>query len=209
MESAIRELLLEAMLRELGEKGRKGIRLARVLATSEVTREQFTAEYSDIDACLDAAYEQAAGRIADAVRVGCETAAGHPDTDRRPWPTRVRRGLEALLAGLAGDPLLARALICGFPSLGGEAQRRYQVSVESFGTLLTTGREYSGVEEELPAGVEMLAVGAAEAIIFEEVASGRTEQLPRLGPSVLFSVLVPFLGPVSAAAEMEKARRLR
>jgi hypothetical protein len=55
--------------------------------------------------------------------------------------------------------------------------------------------------------VEMLAVGAAEAIIFEEVEAGRAAQLPGLGPAILFSVLVPFLGPERASVEMERAGR--
>jgi hypothetical protein len=54
----------------------------------------------------------------------------------------------------------------------------------------------------------MLATGAAEAIIFEEVESGRAESLPAMLPSLVFSLLVPFLGPAHATAEMEKVRPL-
>jgi hypothetical protein len=53
----------------------------------------------------------------------------------------------------------------------------------------------------------MLAVGAAEAIVFEEIEAGRAAQLPALAPAILFSVLVPFLGPEAASAEMQKARQ--
>ena len=49
-------------------------------------------------------------------------------------------------------------------------------------------------------------MGAAEAIVFEEIAAGRTEALPGLGASILFSLLVPFLGPAGAAAEIEKSQ---
>jgi hypothetical protein len=205
MDPAVRELLLEAMLRELGEKGRKGIELDAVLRKAEVSAEEFAAEFAGVDPCLDAAYEQLGARIATAVRVGCQTG-GKPFTNGNAWPVRVRGGLEALLAELAADPPMARTLIRTFPSLGNEAQQRYQALVEGFAPLLSRGREFSEVEEELPASVEMLAVGAAEAIVFEEVASGRTAELPRLAPSILFSVLVPFLGPIAAAAEMEKAQ---
>jgi hypothetical protein len=67
------------------------------------------------------------------------------------------------------------------------------------------GREYSEVEEELPGEVELLAVGAAEAIIFGEVDAGRAERLPKMMPEILFSILVPFLGPDRAAEEMRSA----
>jgi AcrR family transcriptional regulator len=205
MEPAVRESLLEAMMRELGEKGRKAISLDAVLARAGVSAAEFAAEYSGIDACLDAAYEELGARIATAVRVGCETG-GARFVRPSAWPLRVRGGIEALLAELACDPLLARTLIRTFPSLGAGAQRRYQALVEGFAPLLARGREFSEIGEELPDSVEMLAVGAAEAIVFEEVASGRTEELPTLAPSILFSVLVPFLGPIAAAAEMEKAQ---
>ena len=118
----------------------------------------------------------------------------------------MRAGLEALLAELADDPLRARTLIRTYPSLGNRAQARYQSFVNGFAPLLAAGREIAGVAGELPASVETLAVGAAEAIIFEEVASGRTTELPALLPSLLFSMLVPFLGPAAAAVEMEKAQ---
>jgi hypothetical protein len=53
----------------------------------------------------------------------------------------------------------------------------------------------------------LLALGAAEAIVLEEVEAGRTEGLPALAPAILFSRLVPFLGPEEAAAEMRRAER--
>ena len=43
-----------------------------------------------------------------------------------------------------------------------------------------------------------MAVGGAEAVIFEEVLSGRTEELPTLLPDILFTVLVPYIGPEAA-----------
>jgi AcrR family transcriptional regulator len=204
MEPAVREQLLELMLDELGEKGRKGISLPDVLARADVSEADFAAEFDDLDACLDVAYDQLTARIERAVRLGC-AGAWPPGADPG-WPDRVRAGLEALLAELTDDPLRARTLIRAYPSLGNRAQVRYQSFVNRFGPLLTGGREFSGAADQLPASVEMLAVGAAEAIVFEEVASGRAEGLPKLLPSILFSVLVPFLGPAAAAAEMEKAQ---
>jgi AcrR family transcriptional regulator len=205
MEPVTRELLLESVLRELAESGRKGLSLQTVLGQAGVSAAEFAASYADLDACLDAAYDELTARVATAVRVGCRSGGG-PFPGAGDWPTAVRGGVEALLAELAADPPLTRTLVRAFPSLGNQAQARYQSFVEGFAPLLSAGREASGTAEKLPDSVEMLAVGAAEAIVFEEVASGRTAELPRLLPSILFSVLVPFLGPAAAAAEMEKAQ---
>jgi len=105
----------------------------------------------------------------------------------------------------AGAPAVAALLTRAFPALGPAARARYQEFVESFAPLLAGGRELAGTGAELPREVEMLAVGAAEAIVFEEVEAGRAAQLPGLGPAILFSVLVPFLGPEAASAEMQRA----
>jgi AcrR family transcriptional regulator len=204
MEAAVREQLLETMLGELGEKGRDGISLEAILSAAGISAEEFHSELGDLDTGLDLAYEQLTTRISKAVRVGCAIVwplGGHPQ-----WPDHVRGGLETLLAELAADPPCTQTLVRAYPSLGNAAQARYQAFVDGFAPLLTLGREFSGVAEELPGSVEMLAVGAAEAIVFEEVAAGRTADLPTLLPSILFSVLVPFLGPAAAAAEMEKAQ---
>jgi hypothetical protein len=204
MEPAVREQLLEAMLGVLGEKGRAGLLPEAILSGAAVSETEFAAEFGDLDAGLDVAYEQLTTRIAKAVRVGC--AVVWPLGGAPRWPDHVRGGLEALLAELADDPLRAQTLIRTYPALGNGPQARYQAFVDAFAPMLTPGRAFSGVAEELPASVEMLAVGAAEAIIFEEVSSGRTAELPTLLPSILFGVLVPFLGPVAAATEMEKAQ---
>jgi AcrR family transcriptional regulator len=204
MQPAVREQLLESMLAELGEKGREAISLEAVLAGADVSAAEFAAEFGDVDACLDSAYEQLTVRIGAAVRDGC-ARAGPPAAEPQ-WPDRVRGGLQALLAELAADPLRARTLIRTFPSRGNRFQERYQAFVDSFAPLLAPGREFSGVAGQLPASVESLAVGSAEAIVFAEIYSGRAEQLPALLPSILFSVMVPFLGPAAATAEMEKAQ---
>ena len=50
-----------------------------------------------------------------------------------------------------------------------------------------------------------MAVGGAEAIIFDEVIAGRTQRLPALLPEILFALLVPYLGPEPAIEEMRRA----
>jgi AcrR family transcriptional regulator len=197
MEPAARERLLESILAALAEHGHGSTSLQEVLADADVSEADFLAEYADVDACLHAAYEQLTGRIEAVVRRGCGTEGE--------WPARVRGGLAALLDALAAEPKMARVLTRTFPAIDATTQARYQAFVESFGPLLAGGRELAG-SDQLPSEVEALAVGAAEAIVFQEIESGRAAQLPGMAPSILFSVLVPFLGAGRAAGEMEKAR---
>ena len=199
MQPAARERLLEAMLTELAASGYGAMRVDDALTLAGVSKADFEAEFPDRDACLFAAYEQLTERLARKTAEGCALGG--------PWPQRVRRGLEALLGELAAEPALALVAIRTFPAIGPEARARYQEFVEGFADFLREGRELLAAGEELPTEVEMLAVGAAEAIVFEEIEAGRTAALPALAPAILFSVLVPFLGPEAASAEMEKAQQ--
>jgi AcrR family transcriptional regulator len=202
MEPRAREQLLDTVLAELGEDRQEEIDLSRVLDKVGISFTAFEEEFADLDACLGAAYERLTRRLDAAVRAGCRLAGAGSR-----WPEQVSRGLEALLAELAADPRLTRALVRGFPSRGKREQSRYREFVESFGPLLSAGREYAGSEEDLPREVETLALGAAEAIAFVEIDAGRAGQLPLAAPAILFSLLVPFIGPAKAAEEVERSLR--
>lgn len=201
MEPAARERLLDAMLAELAEKERGDGALADALVRSGVSMAEVEAAFGGEEAFLAAAYERLTVPLADRVSEACAAAAGEE------WPERVRAGLDALLVELASKPRMARVLTRSFPSIGPAAHRLYLDFAEGFAPLLREGRRFSGMEEALPAEVEMLAVGAAEAIVFEEIEAGRAAQLPERAPEILFSVLVPFLGPDDASAAMERARQ--
>jgi hypothetical protein len=51
-----------------------------------------------------------------------------------------------------------------------------------------------------------MAVGGAEAIVFDEVVAGRVSGLPALLPDILFTLLVPYLGPEEAVEQMRRAQ---
>jgi hypothetical protein len=193
--------LLEAMLEELVEKGYGEAAVEGAVARAHLGGEEWSALFVDKDACLVAAFDQLTEQLRAAIVEGC---AGGSD-----WPGRVAGGLRVLLARLAARAQMAEALARTFPSIGPAAQARYQAFVESLAPLLAEGRAFSKIAEQLPGEVELLAVGAAEAIVFEQIQAGRTAGLADLGPEILFSVLVPFVGPAAAAKAMEEERARR
>lgn len=197
MEPGQREGLLRAMLLELAEKGYPQMSVEAALRAAGVSAAELEAEFGDADACLLAAYDSLADRIVERATTGCDAT--------EEWPERVRRGLASLLDELAADPAMARVLTRSFPGIRPATYQRYVDLLERFVPFVEEGREYSGLAEELPGEVELLAVGAAESIVFNEVDAGRAERLPRLMPEILFSVLVPFIGPDRAADEMRNA----
>jgi len=197
MNAEQRDTLLRAMLEELVGKGYGEASVERASEAAGVSAAEFEAEFDDMDDCLFAAYDFLTERVVAKASADCDQAA--------PWPARVRAGLESLLQAVASYPEMARALTRAFPGIRPAAYERYVGLLSRFVPFMREGREYSGVDEELPGEVELLAVGAAEAIIFGEVDAGRAERLPQMMPEILFSILVPFMGPERAADEMRSA----
>jgi hypothetical protein len=147
---------------------------------------------------LFSAYEQLEQEVHRLVGSGCAPGAT--------WSERVRDGLAALLCGIAARPALAVAATHHFPALGPEAYRRYDELLSSFVPMLREGREHADAETELPDEVELMAIGAGESLIFAEIDAGNAAALPAMLGEILFSVLVPFIGPERAVEEMELAR---
>lgn len=197
MNAQQREMLSRAMLKELVGNGYRNASVERARQAAGVSAEEFEAEFGDKDECLFAAYDQLTETVVARASADCDEAD--------PWPDRVRVGLESLLQAIAASPDMARALTRSFPGIRPAAYERYVNLLSRFVPFMREGREYSSVEEELPGEVELLAVGAAEAIIFGEVDAGRAERLPQMMPEILFSILVPFMGPDRAADEMRSA----
>lgn len=206
MGSTARERLLETALVALGEDGRELLDPARLTARAGVAEGELAAEFTNLDACLDAAYQQFTDRLTEAVRNGCERGRARVDgTPVEDWSAGVRGGLEALLAELASSAPRTVALVRAYPALGTPRRLRYEAFVADFAPLLAGGRRLAAASgAELPDEVELLAVGAAEAIVFEAGEAGRATALTEMAPSILFSLLVPFIGANAAAAEMMK-----
>jgi AcrR family transcriptional regulator len=197
MDAQQRDTLLRAMLQELAENGYRDTSVERARELAGVTAAEYQLEFADKDECLFAAYDRLTEQMFTIASASCDSAD--------PWPDRVRLGLETLLRELAAHPDMARAVTRSFPGIRPAAYQRYVELLSRFVPLMEEGRRYSEVDEELPGEVELLAVGAAEAIIFGEVDAGRAERLPEMMPEILFSVLVPFMGPDRAADEMRNA----
>jgi hypothetical protein len=192
-----RERLLDAMLEEMAERGCRGVEVESAIQRAGIADREAIEQLGGHDAWLFAAYDHLAERLVGRATEGCDAT--------EEWSLRVRRGLEVLLEVLAANPEMTRMTVRSFPGLRPAAHARYMSLLEAFVPYLREGRKLSGAGERLPSEVEMLAVGAAEAIVFDEVQANRIERLPSLMPAILFSVLVPFVGPERASAAMQRA----
>jgi AcrR family transcriptional regulator len=192
-----REALLQSLLLELDQHGHEALELRSVCDRAGISEAEFEAEFGDLKKGLFAAYECLSDRLLRRARSGYAKESA--------WPEKVRSGLAAVLSAIAENPRLAGVATRGFPSIGPAAYRLYVDLIERFAALMAEGRDSAAVEEQLPAEVELLAVGAAESLIFAEIDAGNAVRLPAMLPDILFSLLVPFLGPERAAEEMQSA----
>jgi AcrR family transcriptional regulator len=192
----VRERILRSAVREVAEKGYEETSVADLLERAELSASAFEQEFSGKEECVLAAYDwvvdEAVGGFAEAYEAGALVA----------WPEGIRRGLESLLDAIARHPAAARMAAVEVPAVGPLAHERYRAAIERFLPFLRDGREHSERGDELPGQAELMALGAAEAVLFDEIVGGRADRLPALLPAILFTVLVPYLGPKDAAAEM-------
>jgi AcrR family transcriptional regulator len=193
------EQILWSMVRAAAEQGFDSVTVADVVKRAGVSSAAFYELFEDEKECLFAAYE----RVIDALIAHVNRAFGR----RGSWPVKIRRALGALLDAYAAEPEVARMATVEVPAAAPGARRRYRSALERFIPLFREGRGYSQ-SEILPADLELMAIGGAEAIIFDEVFAGRTEELPTLLPDILFTVLVPYVGPEAAAAEVQRTQAL-
>jgi AcrR family transcriptional regulator len=193
-----RERLLLAMVEEVAERGYATVSIANVAGRARVSRRIFYEEFAGKEEALLEACDSTVERLMQ--RTGRAYSPGDP------WPTKVRRALRALLEELAADPDAARVITVELPAAGPSARQRYRQGTARFLPCFRTGREYGGRDDDLPRDAELMAVGGAEAIIFDEVVAGRTSRLPALLPDILFTLLVPYIGPDRAVEQMRHAK---
>lgn len=194
-----RERILRSMVGSVGVRGYRETTVSEVIKTAGVSSETFDGFFAGKEDCTLAAYDWVIERILDRVAISYELGAATS------WSEGVRHGLEALLGAIAEYPAVARMALVEVPPISPEAHARYRAALERIASKLRGGRDYLSEDEEPPPHVELMALGGAEVILVDEVSAGRADQLPARMPELLFAILVPYLGPEDAAAEMQAA----
>jgi len=193
-----RERALDAAVDVVAEKGYAATTVADLTREAGISRTTFYEMFPDKEACFLAAYDAAADVLARRVAATFEVEEA--------WPVRARAGLEALLSSLADEPAIARLALVDFGVAGPAAQRRYRAALQRMTPLFDEGRDFAPEGRRLPPNTSRMAIGAVVGLIADEIAAGRTEQLPGLLPEVFFATLSPYLGPEAAAREVSGER---
>jgi AcrR family transcriptional regulator len=191
-----RQLILAAMIRVVGTKGYGETAVADVIEEAGASRAVFHRHFEDKHDCFLAAYQMLVERLLGEVVANCD--------DEAPWMSRMTGGLATILGRFAADPALARTAVVEVAAAGGDARQLHWNAIARFGEYLDAGRALAG-GKELPESVSLMAAGAVSGLIFDELVAGRAGGLVDRLPDLLFAMLVPYVGPQAAAAEMRRA----
>jgi hypothetical protein len=104
---------------------------------------------------------------------------------------------------LSAEADIARLTMVEGTAAGDSARRVYGAALGRFAPFLEEGREYAG-QDSLPPDTARFAIGAGTSMIFDEIRAGRGADLERILPDLVFAVLMPYLGPADAEAEMRR-----
>jgi AcrR family transcriptional regulator len=196
-----RDRLLEAMARVSAAKGYQATSVADVIKRAGVSRATFYEMFDDKEACFLAAYDM----VLDALFA--ETLDSLEEIED--GPERLRVMLGAAFERFAADPELTRMV--SFESMGGGlvVRGRYLSVVWRFAAEISKVIERDGVGGDGPEGLALILAGGLGYLVSEEVARGRTTELPRLVPELVFASLRPLYGDKIATKEMQKARETK
>lgn len=183
------------MIRVVGRIGYKETSVADVIEEAQTSRTTFYKYFDDKHDCFLAAYELLVEQVFGEVVANCDGEAT--------WMARMTGGLTTIVDRFAVDPELARTAVVEVAAAGADARQLHWNAIARFTEYLDAGRELAG-GKELPKNISLMSAGAVSGLIFDELLAGRADQLPERLPDLLFAMLVPYVGPQAAAAEMRR-----
>jgi AcrR family transcriptional regulator len=191
-----RDRILDAIAREVAEKGYTEVTAGAVIARAAVSRKTFYDMFHDKADCFLAAYDAAVALLMAHVGAAFERIP-------EPSPERARAVLQALLELFAQEPAFARMCIVEVAAAGPEARRRFTDMIDGFVALLDQVESYPAAKRHRapkpgPIGRHAL-IGGIVSVIYTQIVDGRTEQLPELLPDLTHFLLAPYIGDKQAA----------
>ncbi len=194
-ESSRRQDILAGMIRVVGAKGYKETAVADVIEEAETSRTTFYKYFEDKHDCFLAAYEMLVEQVFGEVVAKCDGEAS--------WMSRMTTGLTTIVDRFADEPELARTAVVEVAAAGADARKLHTDAIARFTEYLDGGRALAE-GKALPENISLMSAGAVSGLIFDELLAGRAERLPDRLPDLLFAMLVPYVGPQAATAEMRK-----
>jgi AcrR family transcriptional regulator len=191
-----RNRILAAVARVADSKSYSDMTVEDLIVAAGVSRRTFYEQFDNKEMAFLAAYDEVVGRLLRKVE---EAVAAE-----RELSERVRAGISAFLEFVASDPAVARVCIVEVLAAGPEAVSRRRKAMRAFAEVM---ERTASVREESPVAPALTAetlVGGLHEVVYTRVLQGEARELPRLLPDLVYSALMPYLGPEAAARERSR-----
>jgi len=188
-----RDRLYDGLVHTVARKGYVNARVSDICLAAGVTRPAFYALFAGKEDAFIATYRHGTDVLWSLMMQARDTATS--------WPDAVRSGIRALLNTLAGVPSFATMAIVEIDMVGPSARDERERLLRRFDQFWAIAPRLAPDDsmvdhDDLVSSV----VGGLYATIHRHVAAGNFAGLPDLLPTLTYSPLVPFLGPIDAAA---------
>ena len=191
-----RARIIQATAAVTMEKGYANTTVAEIVSAAGVAKEAFYRHFGDKEEAFLAAQEAPGQQILDAL------VRSYFSADE--WAERVWRALRTLLALVAANPVMSHLRLVECYSAGALAAQRGEEVTRSFTIFLEEGFRQRPEAAALPRLVPQAIAGGIFEIVQQEVAAGRTEELPRRLPELTYVAIAPFLSPPAAISVLRE-----
>lgn len=185
-----RARILHATAAVTMEKGYASTTVAEIVAAAGVAKEAFYRHFADKQEAFLAAQEAPGQAILDAL------VRAYFSVEE--WHERVWLTMRTLLALIAANPVMSHLRLVECYAAGATAAQRGEEITRTFTIFLEEGYGRRPEAAALPRLVPQAISGAIFEIVQREVEAGRTAELPRRLPQLVYIAIAPFYGPAGA-----------
>ncbi|HEX5713777.1 MAG TPA: TetR/AcrR family transcriptional regulator [Solirubrobacterales bacterium] len=188
-----RQRIIEAMLESCAEKTYAATTIADIVSRASISRTTFYKRFAGKRECFDATLDWCIEQLAAVAK------ESHSSNDSP--PEAVRKGAAATLDLLASKPAVAQLVMGEAVAVEPNVIQRYrQLLVPALENLWDAAGESRSSESNT-----QVSFGQAQVLIYNQVITGRTAQLPELLPELVYITLLPFAGHEEALKQARLA----
>jgi AcrR family transcriptional regulator len=191
-----RSRMLTAAVEVVDEVGYARLTVAQVISRARVSRKTFYDVFADREDCYMAAFDRA---LDEARALAKEAYGQHPQ-----WRDGVRAALCRLLRMMDEEPSLAKLCVVEALAAGPRVLERRARLLDEVADVIDRGRFLAGAPGEPPAVTAEGVAGAIFAVLHARVLEGGVEPLTSLLGPLMSMIVLPYLGPNAASAELAR-----
>ena len=191
-----RNRILAAVAQVADGKSYSDMTVEDLISAAGVSRRTFYEQFENKEMAFLAAYDEVVARLLRRVE---EAVAAE-----RELVERVRAGIGAFLEFVALEPAVARVCIVEVLAAGPEAVSRRRKTMRTFADVMERTATVGEKPRVSPALTAETLVGGLHEVVYTRVLRGEAHKLPALLPDLVYSALMPYLGPEAAATERRR-----